>query len=77
MGQPAIDIDALTTQERWDLIQRLWGGISQQAPELTDELRADLRAREAELDADVAAGRPLGSEWQDVRSRLFRKRDSS
>jgi putative addiction module component (TIGR02574 family) len=73
MSNPAIDIDSLTTAERWDLIERLWASLGDEPAELTPAQKAELDRRLTALDDDIAQGRPLGTPWADVRARLFRE----
>ena len=51
MGRPAVDIDALTAEERLDLIERLWDSLdpSRDIP-VGDEQRGELVARSDALD---------------------------
>lgn len=73
MSDPAIDIENLTPAERWELIERLWASLGDDATELTSGQKAELDRRLAALDDDIAQGRPLGRPWDEVRARLFRK----
>ncbi len=73
MSEPAFDIDSLSPAERWDLIERLWTSIGDDAHELTDLQRREFDRRIASLDDDIANGRPLGRPWSEVRDRLFRR----
>lgn len=73
MSTPALDIDALTPAQRWDLIERLWTSLGDAPSELTQDQRDELERRSAALDADLEAGRPLGRPWSEVKGRLFRK----
>jgi len=68
MGNAAIDIESLTTAERWSLIERLWVSLGDTPSELSPAHRAELDSRLADLDADIAAGASLGRPWQAVRS---------
>lgn len=68
MPIPAIDLDSLTPEEQLDLVEQLWDRLSRR-PEtlpLTEDLQRELEARSAELDEDLAAGRPPGIPWQEV-----------
>jgi len=73
MSTPAVDIDALTPAERWDLIERLWNSLGDAPSELTPDQAAELARRSASLDHDIEAERPLGQPWSEVKARLFRK----
>ncbi len=68
MAHATVDIDSLTPDEQLDLIERLWERLSRNPAglPLTAEQRAELDARSAELDEDLAAGRPVGIPWEDV-----------
>jgi putative addiction module component (TIGR02574 family) len=70
MSDPRIDIETLTKQERWELIQRLWTSLGDVAVELSPAQRAELDRRSEALDRDIAAEQPLGSSWDDVRARI-------
>lgn len=70
MSIPAIDIEAMSPAERLRLISDLWDSLPDDEVGLTDEQRIELDRRLDDLDADIAAGRSLGSEWVDVRARL-------
>jgi len=72
---PAIDIDSMSAEERVHLIAELWDSLSEDAPELSDAERAELDRRLDDMDADIAAGKPLGSSWTDVRARIEARRD--
>ena len=73
MSDPAIDIEGLTPAQRWDLIERLWASLGEEALELTPAQKTELDRRLASLDEDMAQDRPLGRPWQEVKARLFRK----
>jgi len=72
---PAIDIDSMSPEERVRLIAELWDNLPSDAPELSDAERAELDRRLDDMDADMAAGKPLGSNWPDVRARIEARRD--
>ena len=42
-------------------------------PELNDQDRVELDCRLDELEADIRAGKPLGDDWAQVRSRIARR----
>lgn len=73
MSQPAIDIEALSPSERWDLIERLWASLTDADFELSPSQKAELDKRLAAVDEDIANGRPLGRAWDEVKASLFRK----
>lgn len=70
MSEPVPDIEKMTKQERWELIQRLWNSLGDDAVELSPTQSAELDRRSADLDRDLAADRPLGAAWSDVLGRL-------
>lgn len=72
---PAIDIDSMSAEERVRLIAELWDSLPEDAPELSGAERAELDRRLDDMDADIAAGKPLGSSWPDVRARIEARRD--
>jgi len=65
---PAIDIDRLTTEERLDLIERLWDSLdaSASASLLTPAQREELDRRLDDLDREG----PTGTPWDDAISRI-------
>ena len=67
----AIDIEAMTPEERWDLIERLWRSLEEMPVELTQPVREELDRRVSGLDRDIAAGRPIGATWDEARVRVF------
>lgn len=72
---PAIDIHSMSAEERVRLIAELWDSLPEDAPELSDAERAELDRRLEDMDADIAAGKSLGSSWSDVRARIEARRD--
>ena len=74
MSMPAIDIDSMDPAERVRLIADLWDSLPDAELELSAEQRQELDVRLDELDADVAAGRELGSDWAEVRARIESRR---
>jgi putative addiction module component (TIGR02574 family) len=72
MPIPAIDVDSLTPDEQLDLVEQLWDRLSlrPEALPLSDELQRELDARSAELDQDLAEGKPAGIPWQEVLRRI-------
>lgn len=75
MSMPAIDIDSMSAEERVRLIAELWDSLPEDAPEPSDAERAELDRRLDDMDADIAAGKSLGSSWTDVRARIEARRD--
>jgi putative addiction module component (TIGR02574 family) len=72
MGHPAVNLDEFSPEEQLDLLEQIWDRLSQHPAHLplSDELRAELDRRSADLDEDIRAGRPLGEPWEEVRKRL-------
>lgn len=66
-GRP-VEIEALSAEERLDLLERLWDSLSgtPDAVSLTEEQRQELDRRDAELEEDIRQGRPLGIPWDEV-----------
>jgi putative addiction module component (TIGR02574 family) len=69
-----LDLSTLTTADRLALIERLWEALDEREVPVTPEERDLLDARLADLDADVAACRPAGLAWEDVRARWATER---
>ena len=67
-----VDLDALTAAEQLDLLERIWERLSRDPANLplTPEQVRELDDRDAELEADIRAGRPLGEPWAEVRKRF-------
>jgi putative addiction module component (TIGR02574 family) len=72
MARPALDIQILSPEERLDLIGELWDSLEAQDLPMSDDQRAELDRRIA----DVEAGGPKGSPWAEVEARI-RSRVSS
>ena len=68
MASRVVDVDALSTDERLDLLGQLWDSLSHSpgAIPLIESQRAELDRRDAELDEDIRMGRPLGIPWDQV-----------
>jgi putative addiction module component (TIGR02574 family) len=66
MGRPALDIQALSPEERLDLVGELWDSLDAENLPLADEQRAELRRR---MD-DVELNGPRGSSWTEVEARI-------
>lgn len=64
MAIPAFDLDALSTEERLELIERVWNSLCRrpEAVPLTDEQRRDLDGRLDELERNG----PDGLSWDEV-----------
>ena len=57
---------ALSADERLDLIDRLWSDLSDQQVSITAGQAAELRRRDARFAAELAAARPLDDVWADL-----------
>jgi putative addiction module component (TIGR02574 family) len=66
MGEPAIDIERLTLDERVELIDRLWESVSEANPALTAEQREELDRRLDELDRRGPSGVSLEAMWAEI-----------
>jgi len=75
MSNSAVDIDKMSPTERLDLIEKLWESLADAPLDLTPAQRSELARRSSELDDDVAAGRPLGRPWSEIKARLSGKTD--
>jgi putative addiction module component (TIGR02574 family) len=63
-------VDELTTDERIELIGRLWDSLDvQAAAPMTESLRQELARREADADRDPDAG----ESWESLRARLAKR----
>ena len=72
MAHPEIDLDGLSADEQFELLDRLWERLGRN-PELfplTDEQRGELDARSEKLDHDLAAGQSAGIPWDEVLRRI-------
>jgi len=68
MGNVAINLEALTAEERLDLLERLWNSLSR-APglvPLTDPQKRELDQRLNALDRDLEVEQVLGIPWDEV-----------
>ena len=68
MDEPSVRIESLSTDERLDLLERLWDSLSETPSHvaMTQAQRAELDRRSDSLDEDVEQGRPLGVPWDEV-----------
>jgi putative addiction module component (TIGR02574 family) len=68
MVRPAIDLDALSTEERLSLLEELWESLSKNpaAVPLTDAQRAELDRRLDDLEQEG----PTGIPWEEVLARI-------
>ena len=76
MDEPGLKIDGLSTEERLDLLERVWESLSRSPADVsvTTEQRDELDRRSDALDQDLAAGRPLGVPWDEVMRQLRSRR---
>ncbi len=72
MAHPAINLDALSSEEQLELLDEIWERLSQHPADipLTDAQRAELGRRLDALEEDIRAGRLLGRPWSEVREDL-------
>jgi len=67
MASSSIPVETLSVEERIALMGRLWDSLDPAAAApITPALAAELKRREAEADADPAAG----SSWPDLKAKL-------
>ena len=70
MATRPIVVDALSTDERIELIGRLWDSLDAQvAAPMTESLRQELARREAGADRDPDSG----DSWESLRDRLAKR----
>jgi putative addiction module component (TIGR02574 family) len=70
MATRPIVVDDLTTDERIELIGRLWDSLdAQAAAPMTEGLQQELARREADADRDPDSG----ESWESVRDRLMKR----
>jgi putative addiction module component (TIGR02574 family) len=62
-------VESWPVEDRLRLVEAVWDGIADQdyGPELTDEIKAELDRRIAELDRNPDAGVP----WEEVKARVL------
>lgn len=68
MAKAAIDLDALSTDERLDLLEELWDSLTKDPASvpLTDAQRDELDRRLDDIERNGATGIP----WEEVLARL-------
>ena len=68
MREPTVSIEALSPEERLDLLERLWDSLSgtPSTVPLTELQRTELDRRLDSLDENVQQRRVLGVPWDDV-----------
>jgi putative addiction module component (TIGR02574 family) len=68
MAKPALDLAALTSDEKFELIDDLWGSLKPEDFVLTGEQQAELDRRLDRLDREG----PVGNSWDVVRAKMSR-----
>jgi len=68
MAKPALDLTALTPDEKLELIDDLWGSLKPEDFELSPEQKAELDRRLDRLDREG----PVGTSWESVRAKMSR-----
>jgi putative addiction module component (TIGR02574 family) len=63
---PKVDVNTLSPEERLDLIERIWDSLDAAVVPVTDQQKAELDRRIAEMDRDGKRGIP----WQEVLDRI-------
>jgi putative addiction module component (TIGR02574 family) len=63
------EIGVLSTSEKFELLDVLWESLETEAPEVTDEQRAELDYRVAEYAQNPSEVIP----WEQVKASLFQK----
>ncbi len=69
MAKPALNLDALTPEEKLELIDDLWTSIGANDLPLTPEQQVELDRRLDRLDREG----PVGTPWEDVRAEMTRR----
>ena len=68
MAKPALDLSSLTSDEKLELIDDLWGSLRPEDFALTPAQQAELDRRLERLDREG----PVGNSWDDVRAKMSR-----
>jgi putative addiction module component (TIGR02574 family) len=68
MAKPALDLEALTADEKLELIDELWQSLEPADFELTPQQKEELDRRLARLES----GGPVGTPWKAVRAQMSR-----
>jgi putative addiction module component (TIGR02574 family) len=68
VAKPALNVDALTPEEKLELIDDLWASIGADDLPLTPEQQAELDRRLDRLDREG----PVGTLWESVRAEMTR-----
>lgn len=66
MTNSKIDVKELSTEERLDLIEKLWDSLEAEDVPVTEKQKAELDRRIEEMDRDGKRGIP----WEEVLDRL-------
>jgi putative addiction module component (TIGR02574 family) len=76
MGEPEVRIEALSTEERLELLERIWESLRRTpaAVRVSDEQKAELDRRSVVLDQNVARGSLPGVPWDEVLRQLHASR---
>ena len=77
MSNTALDISALSPEERFELIGELWQSLKSTPQQISADVLTELRRRSADLDEDIARGEPLGQGWESVKAQLLNKSHGS
>jgi putative addiction module component (TIGR02574 family) len=72
MGEPELRIEALSAEERLELLERLWESLRRApaAVRVSDEQKAELDRRSSSLDQNLAHGGLPGVPWDEVLRQL-------
>jgi len=70
MAKPALDLAALTPDEKLELIDDLWGSLKPEDIVLTGEQQAELDRRLDRVDHDG----PVGTSWEAVCAKMIPRR---
>jgi putative addiction module component (TIGR02574 family) len=68
MAKPALDLASLTSEEKLELVDELWGSLKPEDFALTAEQQAVLDRRLERLDREG----PVGNSWDTVRAKMSR-----
>jgi putative addiction module component (TIGR02574 family) len=77
MSNTALDISALSPEERFELIGELWQSLESTPQQISADVLTELRRRSADLDEDIARGEQLGQRWESVKAQLLNKSHGS
>lgn len=77
MSNTALDISALSPEERFELIGELWQSLKSTPQQISADVLTELRRRSADLDEDIARGEQLGQGWESVKAQLLNKSHGS